>query len=96
MIVKRLILKKILSSGLVAEFLLVKNEGFYEVALFINGKHIHGPPLPERLTPAKEDLVYWMGSKPAVGLTESEADKIISEVESENSILQHRQKSGWG
>jgi hypothetical protein len=38
MIVKRLILKKVLNSGFVAEFLLVKSDGQYEAALFLNGK----------------------------------------------------------
>jgi len=44
MIVKRLILKKILQSGYVAEFNLVKREGQYEAALFLNGKAVAGPP----------------------------------------------------
>lgn len=42
MLIKRLILKKLLSSGGIAEFLLVKREGEYEAALFINGRYIPG------------------------------------------------------
>lgn len=95
MIVKRLILKKVLNSGFTAEFLLVKRDGQYEAALFLNGKLVNGPPMPTLLTSARDDLTYWMGNRPTVGLTESEADKIISEVEAENDILRHRQQNGW-
>jgi hypothetical protein len=95
MIVKRLILKKILQSGYVAEFNLVKREGQYEAALYLNGKYVGGPAVPQPLTSPKGDLTYWMGNRPTVGLTESEADRIFCEVESENEVLQHREKSGW-
>ncbi len=95
MIVKRLILKKILKAGYLAEFNLVKREGVYEAALYLNGKHIAGPALPCILTTPKDDLTHWMGNHPTVGLTESEAERILAEVESENAILKHRRKSGW-
>jgi hypothetical protein len=95
MIVKRLILKKVLKAGYLAEFNLVKREGTYEAALYLNGKHIGGPPLPCLLTEPKDDLTHWMGNRPTVGLTECEAERIIEEVEAENAILTHRQKSGW-
>jgi hypothetical protein len=95
MIVKKTILKKVLSSGFIAEFLLVKQEGRYEAALFLNGKHIYGPNLPTLLTPPKDDLTHWMGSRPTVGLIASEAEKIFSEVECENKVLSHRESKGW-
>jgi len=95
MIVKRLILKKILKAGYLAEFNLVKREGIYEAALYLNGKHIAGPALPCLLTTPKDDLTHWMGNHPTVGLTESEAERILAEGESENAILKHRRKSGW-
>ena len=95
MIVKRLILKKILNSGFVAEFLLIKSDGQYEAALFLNGKQVKGPPLPMLLTSPKDDLTHWMGNRPTVGLTTSEAEKIIDEVECENGVLRHREQSGW-
>jgi hypothetical protein len=95
MIVKRLLLKKILQSGYIAEFNLVKREGQYEAALYLNGKFIGGPPVPLLLTTPKDDLTHWMGNRPTVGLTESEAERIISEVENENQVLHHRQTSGW-
>lgn len=95
MIVKRLILKKILNSGFVAEFLLVKCEGEYQAVLCLNGKQVKGPPLPVALTTPKDDLTHWMGNRPTVGLTTAEAEKIIEEVECENGVLKHQQRSGW-
>lgn len=95
MIVKKLILKKVLTGGIVAEFHMVKNEGEYQAALFVNGKHVGGPTLPQRLTSPKENITYWMGNKPSVGLTDTEADQIFREVELENQILVHRKRSGW-
>ncbi len=95
MIVKRVLLKKMLQSGYVAEFNLVKREGHYEAALYLNGKFVGGPAIPQLLTSPKGELTYWMGNRPTVGLTESEAERIISEVESENEVLHHREKSGW-
>lgn len=95
MIVKRLLLKKVLQSGYVAEFNLVKREGHYEAALYLNGKFIGGPAIPQLLTSPKDELTHWMGNRPTVGLSQSEAERILGEVESENQILQHREKSGW-
>jgi hypothetical protein len=96
MIVKRLILKKILQSGFVAEINLVKREGEYEAALFLNGKAIPGPSLPRPLSPPKDELTHWMGNRPTVGLTQGEADRITEEVDGENGILRQRRMNGWG
>jgi hypothetical protein len=96
MIVKKQILKKILQSGYVAEINLVKREGCYEAALYLNGKYVGGPPLPRLLTPPKDDITHWMGNRPTIGLTESEAERIVEIVQDENDVLMHRQKSGWG
>lgn len=95
MIVKRVLLKKILQSGYIAEFNLVKREGYYEAALYLNGKYVGGPASPQLLTSPKDDLTHWMGNRPTVGLTESEAERITSEVENENAVVLHRKKSGW-
>jgi hypothetical protein len=95
MIVKRLIFKKVLSSGGIAEFLIVKSDERYSAALFINGKYIGGPSMPTPLAPPKGDLTHWMGNRPSVGLTQSEAERIIEEVEFENSVLAHRKKRSW-
>lgn len=95
MLIKRLILKKLLSTGGVAEFLLVKREGNYEAALFINGRYIPGPPLPVLLDPLKDDLTHWMGNRPSVGLTNSEAERIVEEVTFENEVFSRRQSAEW-
>jgi hypothetical protein len=49
-----------------------------------------GPPLPCLLTEPKGDLTHWTGNRPPVGLTESDAEWVIAEVEAENAILKHR------
>ena len=95
MIVKKLILKKVLTAGILAEFHLVRNEGEYQAALFVNGKYVGGPTVPQRLTTPKDNITYWMGNKPSVGLTDTEAEQILNEVEIENKILSHRKRSGW-
>ncbi len=95
MIVKKQILKKILQSGYVAEINLVKRDGCYEAALYLNGKYVGGPPLPRLLAPPKGDVTHWMGNRPTIGLTENEADRIAEIVQNENDVLMHRQKSGW-
>lgn len=93
MIVKRLIFKKMLSTGGIAEFLIVKDEGRYGAALFINGKHVAGPTMPKPLVTPKDDLTHWMGNRPSVGLTEREADRIFEEVAFENAVLNHRKRT---
>lgn len=95
MLIKRLILKKVLNSGEVAEFLLIKEEGEFQAALFVDGKHIHGPTLPQPLTQPKGEITHWMGNKPGVGLTLREAERILNEVEVENGTIRHRQCHGW-
>lgn len=95
MLIKRLILKKLLSSGGIAEFLLVKREGEYEAALFINGRYIPGPSLPTPLEPPKDDLTHWMGNRPSVGLTQREAERIMDEVSFENAVFSRRRSRDW-
>jgi len=90
MIFKRTILTKILSNGMKVEFAIVKEENTFQAALFVNGRHINGPGLPEQLDPPKGDVTHWMGNRPSVGLTREEAEKIISEVKLENSVIAHR------
>ena len=92
MIVKRTIFRKCLSTGAVAEFLIVKNDGDYEAALFLNGKFVPGPTLPKELDPPKDDLTHWMGNRPSVGLTREEAERIMEEVDVENSVIRHQEQ----
>ena len=84
------IFSKILSNGLKADFSLMQEDGYYQAALYIDGRRIPGPPLPVPLDPPNEDITYWMGNRPSVGLTTEEAKKIISAVKLENSVLEHR------
>lgn len=90
MIFKRNILTKILSSGMRADFALVNDEGEFKAMLYMNGRPVPGPALPERLTPPSDEATYWMGNKPGVGLTDDEAEKIIQAVNAENSSAEHR------
>lgn len=84
------IFSKILSNGLKADLSLMQEDGYYQAALYIDGRRIPGPPLPVPLDPPNEDITYWMGNRPSVGLTTEEAKKIISAVKLENSVLEHR------
>ena len=92
MVFKKIILSKILSNGLKADFSLVQEENEFQAALYVNGRHIPGPSLPVPLVPAKGDVTHWMGNKPSVGLTSEEAEKIITAVKLENSVLAHRKR----
>ena len=90
MIFKKNILTKILSNGLKADFSLVLDEEAFRAALYIDGRYIPGPTLPVLLNPANEEITHWMGNRPSVGLTTAEAEKIVTEVKLENSVLEHR------
>jgi hypothetical protein len=90
MIFKRNIISKMLSNGMKADVALVKEEDSFQAALYVGGRHIPGPALPQPLDPPKGDVTHWMGNRPSVGLTADEADRIFREVKLENSVLQHR------
>lgn len=90
MIFKRNIFSKMLSNGMKADFAVVKVEDIFQAALYVGGRHIPGPALPQELDPPKGDVTHWMGNRPSVGLTAEEAEKINREVKLENSVLQHR------
>lgn len=92
MIFKKTVLTKILSNGLKADFSIVLNEDVYQAALYIDGRSIPGPALPALLDPPKGEVTHWMGNHPSVGLTTDEAEKILREVDLENSVLEHRKK----
>ncbi|MDA8430146.1 MAG: hypothetical protein M0T70_12900 [Geobacteraceae bacterium] len=90
MIFKRTILSKMLSNGLKADVALVKEDDIFQAALYVGGRHIPGPALPQALDPPKGDITHWMGNRPSVGLSQVEAEKILREVTLENSVIQHR------
>jgi hypothetical protein len=85
-IVEKELLNKILSNGAYATFALVRHKGEYKAMLYVNGRQVNGPSLPQPLTTSKDDVTYWMGNKPGVGLTTSEAEMIIQVV---NDRIEH-------
>ena len=93
MIFKRNIISKMLSNGMKADIALVKEEDAYQAALYVGGRHIPGPALPQPLDPPKGDVTHWMGNRPSVGLSSEEAEKVLREVQLENSVLTHRKLS---
>lgn len=93
MIFKRTVLTKVLCNGMKAEFSIVKEDELFKAALYLNGRPIPGPALPELLDPPKGEFTHWMGNRPSVGLTSEEAEKIVSEVTLENSVVLHRRNS---
>ena len=83
-IIEKELLNKILSTGSRATFALVRHDGEYKAMLFVNGKRINGPPVPQLLSSPKDDVTHWMGNKPGVGLTTSEAEMITRAVDERN------------
>lgn len=79
-IVEKELLNKLLSNGAYATFALVRHQGEYKAMLYVNGKRINGPSLPQPLSAPKDDVTHWMGNKPGVGLTTSEAEMITEAV----------------
>lgn len=79
-IIEKELLHKVLSNGSKALFALVRHQGEYKAMLYMNGKRVNGPALPQPLTTPKEEVTHWMGNKPGVGLTTSEAEMIIEQV----------------
>jgi hypothetical protein len=94
--VKELILFKTLSRGIIVEVKLVRRPNQFEAALFVDGKYKAGPPLPRPLVSSKDDVTHWMGVRPSVGLTQSEVDKIVEEVEIQNNLYHLRFTDKWG
>ncbi len=93
MIFKRTLLKKVLSPGEMAEFMLVKDAEGYRAALSVNGSQIFGTNMPYPLDRPKGEITHWMGNKRvSVGLTTKEAEMIMEAVEVENDSLQYREQ----
>lgn len=93
MLYKKTILTKFLSNGMKADFAVVMEDGLYKAALYINGRFVRGPAMPEPLSEPNDTITHWMGNKPGVGLTTEEAERITREVTLENSVVKHRIKS---
>ena len=84
--------------GALMEIRLVKRKSQrqYEAALFINHKYMPGPPLPRPLETPAGDASHWMGVRPKVGLTTSEVEKILYEVNGVNALYHITIKDTWG
>jgi hypothetical protein len=78
------LLNKMLLNGSFATISLVRHQGEYKAMLYVNGKPINGPALPQLLTPSRDSVTHWMGNKPGVGLTTVEAEMIIQAVNERN------------
>jgi hypothetical protein len=74
------ILHKFLSTGARVSIALVRTDGEYKSMLYINGRKVNGPATPQPLDSPKDEVTHWMGNKPAIGLTEPEAEMIIWEI----------------
>jgi hypothetical protein len=94
-VIKSVVVKR-LQSGIFAEVFLVLHNGQYEAALFLSDKYKAGPPIPYALDTPTELHSHWMGVRPSVGLTPEEAERIISEVECENSLHRQKLNDRWG
>ena len=96
MAVEELIIEKTLQNGMYVTVQLVKRPRQYEAALFIDGKYKSGPPVPRPLETPKGEVTHWMGVRPSVGLTTSEAEKIEEEVLAVNRLKHLQFKDVWG
>ena len=91
------IIERILqNTGARLEVCLVKHGNQYEAALFFDGKHKPGPPLPRPLDTPSGQSTHWMGVRPKVGLTQEEAEKIEYEVKGLNALRRITMKDTWG
>ena len=86
-VIERDLLIKRLSDGSLAKFVMVRHRGEYKAIVYLNGKPINGPPLPEPLTEPKDDITHWMGNKPGIGLTADQAEMIIRAVNERNERI---------
>lgn len=93
-VIKSVVVKR-LQSGIFAEVFLVLNNGQYEAALFLNDKYKPGPPIPYPLDTPTEQHSHWMGVRPSIGLTPEEAERILNEVECENSLHKQKMQDRW-
>ena len=94
-VIKSVVVKR-LQSGFFAEVFLVLHNGQYEAALFMNDKYKPGPPIPHQLENPNEQHSHWMGVRPSIGLTPDEAERILNEVECENSLHRKKLDDRWG
>jgi hypothetical protein len=91
-----LLFEKILTTGPIAQIYLVKTDRQYEAAFFLNGHYKHGPPIPRLLENPTENLMYWMGVRPKIGLSQAEGDDITMAVNVRNKVAHLHFFDKWG
>ena len=95
--VQELIIERVLqNTGALLEICLVKHGSQYEAALFFDKKYKPGPPMPRPLESPSGLSTHWMGVRPKVGLTDSETDKIVYEVNGLNALHRIQMTDNWG
>ena len=94
-IIKSILVKRLQTPGYFADVYLVMQNGQYEAALFINDKYKPGPPIPYPLDNPTDEVNPLDGGQPSVGLSPEEAERIISEVEYENSVHRNKLHDRW-
>jgi hypothetical protein len=91
-----LLFEKKLATGPIAQIYLVKTERQYEAAFFLNGYYKHGPPIPRLLDSPTENIMYWMGVRPKIGLSQAEGDDIAMAVNVRNKVAHLHFFDKWG
>lgn len=91
-----LLIEKTLKNGMLAEIFLVKLPRQYEAALFIEGNFKPGPPIPRPLEAPTDELSYWMGVRPKLGLSEEEGNEILGAVNVQNRLHHCNFVDRWG
>ena len=91
-----LIIEKTLKNGMLIEVYLLKYPRQYEAALFVEGHHKPGPPIPRVLENPTESAAYWMGVRPKVGLSQEEGDEILGAVNVQNKLHHCYFSDKWG
>jgi len=91
-----LILSKQLKSGMLAEVYLVKTRTQYEAAIFVEQRYKPGPPIPRPTDNQTEEVAYWMGVRPSIGLSLEEGDFILAEVKIQNLLHKCCFRDQWG
>jgi hypothetical protein len=95
--VEELIVGRVLqNTGALMEIRIVKHGRQYEAAVFFDKKYKPGPPLPRPLKNPSGESTHWMGVRPKVGLTKSEVDKILYEVNGINALHRINFRDDWG
>lgn len=90
------LVEKKLSNGMHVEVKLVKRPRWFEAMLFVNGHYKPGPPLPRPLEEPNAAVSHWMGVRPKIGLSPTEVEAIVGEVNIHNFLHKFQFVDTWG